>query len=69
MHDEYDVVFILLDKIIEVVEKIYNWNKKEKKEKSIELGNLYTIKEEEEEDENCFREEFILVQSYNKYYR
>ena len=60
MYNEYDVVFILLDKIIELVEKIYNWSEKEKKEINIELGNLYTIEEEEEEEE-CFREEFILV--------
>ena len=60
MYNEYDVVFILLDKIIELVEKIYNWSEKEKKEINIELGNLYRIEEEEEEEE-CFREEFILV--------
>ena len=60
MYNDYDAVFILLDKILELVEKIYSWSEKEKKEKSIELGNLYTI-EEEEEEENCFKDEFILV--------
>ena len=59
MYNDYDAVFILLDKILELVEKIYSWSEKEKREKSIELGNLYTI--EEEEEENCFKDEFILV--------
>ena len=60
MYSEYDTVFILIDKIIELIEKICKWNEKEEKEINIELGNLYTIEEEEEEEE-CFREEFILV--------
>tara|TARA_Y100001970_G_C14239975_1_gene864284 strand:+ start:2823 stop:3020 length:198 start_codon:yes stop_codon:yes gene_type:complete len=65
MYSEYDTVFILIDKIIELIEKIYKWNEKEEKEINIELGNLYTI-EEVDEDESCFKddtilEEFILV--------
>jgi len=64
MYEDYDIVFVLLDKIIEIVEKIYidYVSEKQGKRVNIELGNLYTIKEEEED---CFKEfyfeDFILV--------
>lgn len=59
MYGDYDIVFILLDKIIEIVEKIcVYYDEKNEDIVNIELGNLYTIKEEEEE---FYLEDFILV--------
>lgn len=60
MYEDYDGVFILLDKIMEIIEKIYTYyDKKDDNIVNIELGNLYTIKEEDDE-ESCFKEDFIL---------
>jgi len=60
MYEDYDAVFMILDKIMELVEKIYTYyGKKDENIVNIELGNLYTIKEEEEE-ESCFKNDFIL---------
>ena len=60
MH-EHDILFIILDKMMELMDQIYfYYNQEEEKIVNIELGKLYTIKEEEEE-ELCFEEDFILV--------
>ena len=60
MYEEYDAVFIILEKLMELIEKISTYyDKKEENIVNIELGNLYTIKEEDEED-SCFKDEFIL---------
>ena len=66
MYEQHDIIFIILDKMIELMDKIYfYYNPVEERRVNIELGNLYTIKEEDEE-EDCFKDnyifdEFILV--------
>ena len=74
-----DVLFMFLDKIIYLYDVVYEkYLKEETIEKSIELGNLYTIYEnEDEEDEKDEKyinvnyklvDDFILVQIYDKFY-
>ena len=65
-----DALFLILDKFLNVIEYIEKYFKEEKKEVNIELGNLYTIYEEDEEDDKediikiigkVIKEEFILI--------
>ena len=62
---EYEPIFLILDKFCDIMEYLYNYyNKKDEREVNIELGNLYTIEEDEEEDEEEYEidvMEFILV--------
>jgi hypothetical protein len=59
---EYEPMFIIFDKFIDLMEYLYNYyNKKDEREVNIELGNLYTIEEEDEEDEEVDIMDFILV--------
>lgn len=58
MYGDYEALFIILDKIMEIIEKLTIYNKEENIV-NIELGNLYTIEEEEEEG-ICFKNDFIL---------
>ena len=70
MDNEMDALFLILDKFLNVIEYIEKYFKEEKKEVNIELGNLYTIYEEDEEDDKediikiigkVIKEEFILI--------
>tara|TARA_Y100000589_G_C26957353_1_gene549117 strand:- start:171 stop:452 length:282 start_codon:yes stop_codon:yes gene_type:complete len=74
-----DMLFMFLDKIIYLYDVVYEkYLKEETIEKSIELGNLYTIYENEDEveekDEKYINvnyklvDDFILVQIYDKFY-
>ena len=56
---EQDVLFIVFDKLMELIEYLYY--EKEEKAINIELGNLYTIIEEEEELMDDLRDGFILM--------
>ena len=63
---EYEPMFIIFDKFFDLMEYLYNYyNQKDKIEVNIELGNLYTIEEEDEEedeeDEDIDIMDFILV--------
>jgi len=49
---DMEPIFLILDKIYDMVEYLCNYyNPPMKRNANIELGNLYTIKEEEEEEE------------------
>ena len=64
MGTDDDTLFIILDKLIDIFEYLYNYyNVQKENEINIELGNLYTINEcdEEEEEEVDFANDFILV--------
>ena len=67
MDNELDALFIILDKFLLAIEYIEKYFNEEKKEVNIELGNLYTIYEEDEYEEESkyigkvIKEEFILV--------
>ena len=74
-----DMLFMFLDKLIYLYDVVYEkYIKEETIEKSIELGNLYTIYEDEDEveekDEKYVNvnyklvDDFILVQIYDKFY-
>ncbi len=74
-----DMLFMFLDKLIYLYDVVYEkYLKEETIEKSIELGNLYTIYEDEneveEKDEKYVNvnyklvDDFILVQIYDKFY-
>ena len=63
MDSDMDALFIIFDKFLNVIEYIENYFRMEKKEINIELGNLYTIYEDDEEndEEENKKDEFILV--------
>jgi hypothetical protein len=63
MDNDFEVIFIVLDKLLSVINYIEKYFEKEKTVKQVEMENLYTIyedeEEEEEEDENGKYKKFI----------
>ncbi len=78
MSSDFDGLDLIINKLFNFIEYLYEkiYDTDTKEFVNIELGNLYTIKEEDEEYDdyeyiNIWKklvEEFILVWTYNKFY-
>jgi hypothetical protein len=68
MNNDFETIDIIMEKVFDIIEYIYvnYYAYNEKKEVNIELGNLYTIYENEEEKE--IENDYIIVQTCNKSY-
>tara|TARA_Y100000389_G_C17342470_1_gene454083 strand:+ start:369 stop:572 length:204 start_codon:yes stop_codon:yes gene_type:complete len=66
MNDNFEVIDFIVEKMMDVLDYIYvnYYRHNEKSEVNIELGNLYTIYEEEEDIEK----DYVIVQTCNKSY-
>ena len=69
MNNEFEAIDIIMEKVFDIIEYIYvnYYAYNEKKEVNIELGNLYTIYENGEEEEEI-ENDYIIVQTCNKSY-
>ena len=69
MNNKYETINIIMEKVFDIIEYIYvnYYAYNEKKEVNIELGNLYTIYENGEEEEEI-ENDYIIVQTCNKSY-
>ena len=78
MSSDFEGLDLIINKLFNFIEYLYEkiYDTDTKEFVNIELGNLYTIKEEDEEYDdyeyiNIWKklvEEFILVWTYNKFY-
>lgn len=64
MDDDFEMIFVVFDKLLSVINYIEKYFEKEKSVKQVEMGNLYTIYEEEEDEEDEESEKYKKLINY-----